>query len=1001
MIERQNILDLIGNYKGRYSSCVITSYTFDFVFFEERIMSILRSANVKNVNVFIDGNYLDQYLENTSGSEFKTHKTYSLNPIYETGIFHPKIMLLTGPKHGLLVIGSGNLTSSGLSSNDEIWGAFHLDSIDSQNAPVFASVWQYLQTYLKQAKGFNAQKIAWITERSPWINEITPIASESFLNFNHHFELKFVGNTGAKSSYNQLIDTLPKTNIKKLTIISPYFDNQGLVLNQITSDLTIGEIICITDSEFGILPNKLNDQLYQRIKFYDWKDCLENFDKRNGRLHAKIFHFEYENGLEYIYVGSANATINGFGSKTVKASNAEAGLIIKRNFNKGYLHELGISVKKAKTIDVKSFVRKVNNIGDTLKEIVRHEQKIAYSEINGNKLTLYFKEQIIASLEIVILDSEGVIIEKLPIDDPNIVFVVHLANESRAHKVCLFKNNSRVSNKCLIHNIAYQAKCNPDPNQAALTEIIESLLVDPENGQLINLLALSDYNLDEEEIIDFTKSSHQQSPKIKKETKIDNYQKLSENEFNQIKLGQQPQTDLLNNPNVQIADLLEILSKRLHYSNKRIIESNEESLAKEGENNQTGAGNEIQQSFSHQPVGDLEAKAILKHLAKVNTIYSEQLLKLHKSQSLNSIPRKALTLKDLSIISNCIQLMYIFYGKKYKTKKAEIVLNFDRISIEQAILSGLNTNSLQCAIDFYSEYETITEKSKNKEFIINYFKQNKNEIIIALLKELEDMFGLVKINRANQDNRNLIYYKIAPALVKEFEEKKYSIYPSLLLKQKEYDLTTEYNDYMPQGIYNHEHRHGIKLHLIELLGSFLILANSGYKNYEHELFNEESLKFRNRIFEYATFLCLNINWLDREIKYRDILLLDLFHTVSPLKTDASIEKLKISLEGLYLKSNEQNPKYEENLNYYFEKLITKYKFSSNAYSLEISDPLKFIKSSALNTYVLNREIGFGSIFNVGREFIMIEKPGLYYDKKNKANVLKLKYPGSLVRSVNN
>ena len=148
MIERQNILDLIGKYSNRYSSCIITCFSFDFTFFEERVMSVLRSANIKNVNVFIDGDFLEHSQENISGHEFSTHRTYSINPIYETGVFHPKIMFLSGPKHGLLIIGSGNLTSSGLSTNDEIWGAFHLDSVTSKNAPVFAEVWKYIQTYL-------------------------------------------------------------------------------------------------------------------------------------------------------------------------------------------------------------------------------------------------------------------------------------------------------------------------------------------------------------------------------------------------------------------------------------------------------------------------------------------------------------------------------------------------------------------------------------------------------------------------------------------------------------------------------------------------------------------------------------------------------------------------------------------------------------------------------------------------------------------------------------
>ena len=136
MIKRQNILELIGKNRAKYHSCILTCYSLDFSFFEERVLPVLRIANVKNVNVFADGKFLETAQENTTGKEFKHNKTYSFQPIYATGVFHPKIMLLVGKSHGLLIIGSGNITSSGISTNDEIWGAFHLNNIDNENAPL-------------------------------------------------------------------------------------------------------------------------------------------------------------------------------------------------------------------------------------------------------------------------------------------------------------------------------------------------------------------------------------------------------------------------------------------------------------------------------------------------------------------------------------------------------------------------------------------------------------------------------------------------------------------------------------------------------------------------------------------------------------------------------------------------------------------------------------------------------------------------------------------------
>ena len=96
-IERQNVLDLIGRDSRRYHSCIITCYSFDFTYFEERVLPVFRASNIRNVNVFVDGNSLESSQEMLTGKEFSFQKNYSLIPVYnEKGVFHPKIILLTG-----------------------------------------------------------------------------------------------------------------------------------------------------------------------------------------------------------------------------------------------------------------------------------------------------------------------------------------------------------------------------------------------------------------------------------------------------------------------------------------------------------------------------------------------------------------------------------------------------------------------------------------------------------------------------------------------------------------------------------------------------------------------------------------------------------------------------------------------------------------------------------------------------------------------------------------
>ena len=139
------------------------------------------------------------------------------------GVFHPKILFLTGPRHGLVIIGSGNITSSGLSTNDEIWGAFHINSIESANAPVIATVWNYLQQFIRQVNGFNLQKINWMRQYSPWLVDIESLASSDFIQLHDGMELKFIGNTQTVVAYQYLIASLSKSKIKKTNYLIALF----------------------------------------------------------------------------------------------------------------------------------------------------------------------------------------------------------------------------------------------------------------------------------------------------------------------------------------------------------------------------------------------------------------------------------------------------------------------------------------------------------------------------------------------------------------------------------------------------------------------------------------------------------------------------------------------------------------------------------------------------------------------------------------------------------
>ena len=62
MIARHNILDLLGSDKRKYHSCIITCYSFDFIFFEQRVLPKLRQAGITNINLYVDASQIEKQI---------------------------------------------------------------------------------------------------------------------------------------------------------------------------------------------------------------------------------------------------------------------------------------------------------------------------------------------------------------------------------------------------------------------------------------------------------------------------------------------------------------------------------------------------------------------------------------------------------------------------------------------------------------------------------------------------------------------------------------------------------------------------------------------------------------------------------------------------------------------------------------------------------------------------------------------------------------------------
>lgn len=663
MIARRNILDLIGKYRGKYHSCILTCYSLDFSFFEERVLPVLRAANIKNVNVLADGKFLEFAQANTTGQEFKHNKTYNFQPVYATGVFHPKIMLLTGQKHGLLLIGSGNITSSGLSLNDEIWGAFHLDNLNNENAGLFSEVWNYLQQFLNKSFGFIPQKIEWIKTHSPWVEELPKSVSEIKLESLGQTVL-FVSNNAGESILQQLFARVPKNNLETITVISPYFDKDGEIIQELYNHYKPLNFNCILDTEYGLIPEKLENALSNRIKFYDWKDCKDDHIPHINRLHAKIIHFQFKDGTEFMLLGSANATNAGMGTSNKKAVNHEAGIIINRKSDISWIKELKIKLPKQAVL-LKSIENK-SPFNSSLPK-TKYTIKLVYSELRGTELSVYTNEppeEIAGRIQIfsrLLLETEKVLFTAV-----GNKLTAKCNYPEEIFKVCVISDDDViVSNYNIVHRFESLLKCNPDPDREKLDSYLGQEY--PEGEGVTELLTFIDYNWADEDTSPENKIAAQYVARDKGliAPTLYSHDKLSAKEFNTISEEVLlKQAGELSNSNIKIAEFLNLISSgSAQTADEEFKESEEQKLLEDKD--QKGEGEQVAKSNKIKSIGRKEKDAISKYFKKLNLEYYGRLLPFYDARAINTTPTQVITIRVLSNILIALQLIQMYYGKKY------------------------------------------------------------------------------------------------------------------------------------------------------------------------------------------------------------------------------------------------------------------------------------------------------------------------------------------------
>lgn len=481
MIERKNIIDLLGDRTDVYHSAVLTCFSFDPIFFESVYLPVLRNLGINNIVVLMESSVYDQLLSDPS------YLAHSVNTNFYSlvrqsnghfGVFHTKLALLFGSKESAMVLGSGNLTFSGMSLNEEVWNVFHMKDEKSNHFSLVRKAWEYVKYLMQDGSTLTKRRLQWMQEHTKWLQE-DYVDEPVVLKDGEVVQMLY--NNEQSTILEQLYHAIGDAVIKDITVVSPFFDIDGRFLKELDLHFAPARFRCILDEKRMSAPYALFST-DTHIEFYKYVD-------ETHPLHAKIIELHSESET-WILSGSANAGNMAFGTQH-HIWNDEACILLKRVGRFDYFEELGFSDKVTPASLEECRIIPKPNSEPTAPSTIR--VAITSSELREDGLHVNFsKSNVCGTLAVLNLAMEE--ITKFEISSaPEIILNLNdkIKEEHDVQMIMFTADGVELSNRCLVIRETDVERGNPDPKRRKLSLVLN----DPDLlNRLDNLLEFIEFD---------------------------------------------------------------------------------------------------------------------------------------------------------------------------------------------------------------------------------------------------------------------------------------------------------------------------------------------------------------------------------------------------------------------------------------------------------------------------------------------------------------------------
>lgn len=285
--------------KQQAENCVALTYNLDLPFFEFMLFEPLYYGGCRNVTVLCDPRQYDIALDDIPVLKHLGQRYLCLPATVAEAAFHTKIILLTSSEAGLLLIGSGNVSRSGLTHNQEVWTRFaYADSMsDEFTRLAFRWAFDYLGRLSEAERDpMLVQRLEQLWQTTAWLRKEPGNVEGHGCWLLHNLDNPLM---------DQLVDLWKEHDgsaVLEAIVVSPYFDVRSLAFKALLERLRPERISLITEPEApGLNPGALQRLLDDAGTPLDTRRPRLN----SRRLHAKAFALRTEQG-SWVLTGSPN-----------------------------------------------------------------------------------------------------------------------------------------------------------------------------------------------------------------------------------------------------------------------------------------------------------------------------------------------------------------------------------------------------------------------------------------------------------------------------------------------------------------------------------------------------------------------------------------------------------------------------------------------------------------------------------------------------------------------